>query len=40
MVRVGAEGKTITAWDSEHLTDAGAIYLISHLEMTTKAPKK
>lgn len=32
LVRVGDKGNTITAWDSEHLTDIGSEYLVSHFE--------
>jgi len=33
MVRTGERGNTITAWDSEHLTDIGSVYLVSHFEV-------
>lgn len=32
LVRVGEKGNTITAWDSEHLTDVGSEYLVSNFE--------
>lgn len=36
LIRTGEAGNTITSWDSEHLTDAGAQYLVSKFEHSTK----
>lgn len=38
MIRVGEAGNTITAWDSEHLTDVGSEYLVSHFESIWDKP--